>query len=128
MATILAQPGTTASADGQILDDIRQPVVGDVVGTKIDGVTFSYRIQAGDTPDRIARLLEQLIRVTRLASTQGATITIPGAGSVMARVVCDAAASFESRRQEKMYVLSAGARRRQSGTRLHPRSISRLIK
>jgi hypothetical protein len=98
---ISTQPGATASVTGQVVTVSGNPAVGDVVGVLIDGVPFAYRIQAGDSPDLVASNLEQLIQVTRLSSLQGPNITVPGAASISVRVVCDSAASFESRRQEK---------------------------
>jgi hypothetical protein len=99
--TISAQPGTAASVDGQTVTVAGTPIIGDVIGAMIDGMTFAYRIRAGDTPGLIAANLEQLIQVNRMANLQGAAVTIPGAASIVIRVVCDNATSFESRRQEK---------------------------
>jgi hypothetical protein len=42
-----------------------------------------------------------MIQASQAVSVQGSTITIPGARSVIARVVCDCPSAFESRRQEK---------------------------
>jgi hypothetical protein len=99
--TTSVQPGVTAVAEGPTLSISGGPVVGDVVGVIVDEIPFSYRIQAGDSPDLIAANLGQSIQGTRLVTLQGATITIPGARSIVARTVCDSSASFESRRQEK---------------------------
>jgi hypothetical protein len=99
--TTSAQPGVTASAEGSTLSISGSPAVGDVVGAIVDGRPFSYRIQNGDSPDLIAANLGQSIQGSRPVALQGATITIPGARSIVARTVCDNSASFESRRQEK---------------------------
>lgn len=99
--TTLSQPGTIASVDGRTLTVSGTPVVGDVVGAIIDGATFAYRIQTDDTAGLVAANLTQLIQVTRIGNLWGTSITIPGAGSMVARVVHDSAASSESRRQEK---------------------------
>jgi len=95
------QPGTTATATGPTVIIGGNPAVGDVVGALIDGSAYAYRIQNGDAVDLIAANLALLIRTDQVASVQGSTITIPGASSVIARVVCDCPSSFESRRQEK---------------------------
>jgi len=94
-------PGTTASASGQTITISGNPAVGDVVGLIIDGMPFSYRIQAGDSSYLVAANLALLIQANRLASAHGIVITVPGAASIRVRVVCDNVACFESRRQEK---------------------------
>ena len=94
-------PGTVASANGQTVTISGSPAPGDVVGAMIDGMTFAYRVQAGDSPAIVAAHITQLVLATRIASLRGSTITVPGAKSVIARAVCDGAASFESRCQEK---------------------------
>ncbi len=99
--TTSSQPGVTASTTEQTITISGNPAVGDVIGALIDGVAYAYRIQAGDTPDLVASNLNQLIQANRPATAQGFTITVPGAGSIEVRVVCDNATSFESRRQEK---------------------------
>ncbi len=97
----LAQPGATATTSGQAITIAGDPVTGDVVGAIIDGKPYAYRVQPGDSPDIIASNLEQLIQADRIASVRGPKITVPGAASITARVVCDGTGFFESRRQEK---------------------------
>jgi hypothetical protein len=96
-----AKPGATAATSGQAIVIGGDPATGDVVGAIIDGKPFAYRVQPGDSPDIVASNLEQLIQTNRMASVHGANITVPGAASIRVRVVCDGAACFESRRQEK---------------------------
>ena len=93
--------GTEIATADQIITLSGSPTVGDVVGALIDGSTYAYRIQAGDTVNLVASNLGQLIRSARPATTQGTTITIPAAGSIKVRVVSDSSASYKSRRQEK---------------------------
>jgi hypothetical protein len=95
------RPGTTATGTGSNVTIGGAPAIGDVVGALVDGVPFVYRIQSGDSADLIASNLAALIQADRIVSVQGATITIPGAGTVVARAVADCPSSFESRRQEK---------------------------
>jgi hypothetical protein len=99
--TISGLPGTTANVSGETIAIAGSPAIGDVLGAIVDGVPFAYRIQAGDTPGLAASNLAQLIQATRPSSLQGSSITIHGASSVTARVVCDGVASSETRRQEK---------------------------
>lgn len=96
-----AQPGATATTSGQEIVIAGDPVTGDVVGAIIDGTPYAYRVQFGDSPDIVASNLEKLIQANRMAGVSGANINVPGAASIAVRVVCDRAASFESRRQEK---------------------------
>ena len=94
-------PGVTASVTGQLIAISGNPSVGDVVGVLIDGAAYAYRVVAGDTPSLVAANLNQLVQATRAGVAQGPTISVPGAGSIVVRTVCDASTSFESRRQEK---------------------------
>lgn len=99
--TFVATPGTTVSVSGQTLTVSGTPTYGDIAGVLIDGVPYSYSVQAGDNPAMIAANLTQAILLKRMASCLGFTITVPGAYIMTARVVCNNAASVESRRQEK---------------------------
>ncbi|PPQ34327.1 hypothetical protein CCS01_11170 [Rhodopila globiformis] len=75
--------------------------MGDVIGALIDGKPYIYRVQTGDTIELVAANLAQIIQSDRLALTQAASISLPGARSVVVRTVRDCPAVFESRRQEK---------------------------
>ncbi len=99
--TTLTQPGATVAINGQAIAISGSPSPGDVVGVIVDGRPYSYRVQSGDTPGLVASSLGVMIQADRIASVAGAQITLPGARALIARVVCDSAASFESRRQEK---------------------------
>ena len=99
--TTQSKPGIAASVTDQTINFWGTPSPGDVVGALIDGRAFAYRIQAGDTPDLVASNLNQLIQSDWFTILQGAELSVPGAGSLRVRVVCDNATSFESRRQEK---------------------------
>jgi hypothetical protein len=99
--TVTAQAGIMASASGEIITIAGSPAEGDVVGALVDGVPYAYRIGTGDTPYLVASNLGQLIQADRPASVAGVNVTVPGASSITVRAVCDAAASCESRRQEK---------------------------
>jgi hypothetical protein len=96
-----SQPGICVSTTGQTITVTGTPAVGDVVGILIEGMPFVYRVQVRDSADLVASNLNYLIQATRLSNLLGTIITIPGARSIKARVVCDSSASLESRRQEK---------------------------
>jgi hypothetical protein len=95
------QPGTVVSAIEQEIAVSGSPAAGDVVGAIIDGVPYAYRIQAGDSVDLVASGLGRSIQRKRPARVRETTVFVPGAASITVRAVCDQAASFESRRQEK---------------------------
>lgn len=99
--TTATPPGTTAAATRSTITISGNPFPGDVVGALIDGATYAYRIQAGDTPGLVASNLCQSIQAARLATFQGSVISVPGAAAITVRVVCDNTTMSESRRQEK---------------------------
>ncbi|MEA2738517.1 MAG: hypothetical protein QOH05_1824 [Acetobacteraceae bacterium] len=99
--SISAVPGMAASTVSQTIRISGAPALGDLVGALIDGKPYVYRVQVGDTAGLIASNLAQLIQTNRPATAQGFTTTVPGARSIVVRVVCDHPSSFESRRQEK---------------------------
>ncbi len=72
---------------------------GQTVGLVVDGRTYVYIVQAGDTPASVAANLASLARVDYIATLTGSSITIPAAGFFNARVVSDALWRQEIRRQ-----------------------------
>jgi hypothetical protein len=94
-------PGTTASASGRTITIAGDPLPGDVVGVLVDGTPYAYRAAVGDTTYLVAANLALTIQANRPSSVYGTVISVPGANSIIARVVCDSTASLESRRQEK---------------------------
>ena len=78
-----------------------QPASGDLIGLIVDGVGYSYRIQASDTVDMVAANLAQTIEPIRPAIVSGSNIVIPGARHIVGRVVADGTITSELRRQEK---------------------------
>jgi hypothetical protein len=90
-----------ASVTGQVVTFSGLAASGQVVGVLIDGVPFSYAVNAGDTSQSIAANLAVLINVTRVVSVSGSTITIPAARSLIARAVTNSAFSQGVRRQRR---------------------------
>ena len=99
--TVASLPGAAASSAGQTVTMSGHPSVGDVVGVLVDGAVFAYRVLAGDTPSLVAANLNHLIQGDRPAILRGSTVSVPGANSIVVRVVRDNSTAFESRRQEK---------------------------
>jgi hypothetical protein len=73
--------------------------LGQVAGILVDGRSYAYRTQAGDTGSSVAANLGALARADYIVQLSGTTLTIPGAGDLLARVVADAPAQREIRRQ-----------------------------
>jgi hypothetical protein len=72
---------------------------GQLAGVLVDHQPFVYRTQAKDSPSLVAATLGVLIRTSRIVRLQGSSIEIPGAQSLVARVVNSASALKEIRRQ-----------------------------
>ena len=99
--TMPSIPGVAGSVAGQTVIISGNPSGGDVVGVMVDGVAYAYRVLAGDSPGLVAANLNRLIQADRPALVQGPTVSVPGANTIVVRMVRDNSASFESRRQEK---------------------------
>jgi hypothetical protein len=81
-------------------------VVGLLVGLAVDRQTYVWRTTTTDTPSSIAANLATLLRADRIALCAGSTVTVPAAGSLRARIVADAIAMQEVRRQERDFRVS----------------------
>jgi hypothetical protein len=77
--------------------------IGQVAGILVDGLGYAYRIQLGDTPQLVAANLAALARSDFIVTLSGGTLTIAGAADLLARVVTDAPAQREVRRQEQNF-------------------------
>jgi hypothetical protein len=96
-------PSLTAQVVGVSVTFGGSVAPGQVAGLAIDGLAFAYRVQASDNPALVAANLAVLVRVNRMAQVAGSTITLPGASEVLARVVADAPAQQEVRRQTQVF-------------------------
>ena len=95
----LVSPTLTVTVSGPAATFGGTAVLGQVAGLLIDNAAFAHRTQSGDTPEGVAATLAAYIRTIRIAQANGASIAIPGAGSVIGRVVADQFAQAETRRQ-----------------------------
>ncbi len=77
--------------------------VGQIAGILVDGHSYAYRTQPGDTPELVAANLAALARDRAVVRLSGNTLTIAGAGRLLARVVADAPAQREIRRQAQEF-------------------------
>lgn len=80
--------------------------LGQLAGILLDGVSYVYRTQQGDTPALVAANLAAQIRPSMIVQASGSTLTIAGARDLLARVVADASAQKEVRRQEQTFRVS----------------------
>lgn len=79
---------------------------GQIAGLLVDNSAFVHRTAQGDTPELVASILATYIRPRRAVQVQGASLTIPGCGSLIARVVADQTTQTETRRQVQGFRLS----------------------
>lgn len=96
-------PSLTSQVSGASVTFAGSAVAGQVVGIIADGRSYVYRTKSADTAASVAANLAVLARVDRIVQLAGATLTIPGVGELAARVVADAPASKEIRRQTQTF-------------------------
>ena len=95
-----AQPTLTALVAGTSVTFGGSADVGQIAGIRVDGTAYVYRTQMGDTPELVAANLASMARVQSVVLLSQSTLTIAGAGDLLVRVVADAPAQQEIRRQE----------------------------
>jgi hypothetical protein len=80
---------------------------GQMAGLAVDGATYVYLVQAGDTTALVAAALAaQLIAAGLLVQISGGTVTIPSASKLFARVEQAQNAYQETRRQRQSFRVS----------------------
>jgi hypothetical protein len=98
-----AVPSLTVTTAGTTVSFGGTADVGQIAGILVDGVSYAYRTQIGDTPELVAANLATMARGLSIVVLSNNTLTIPGAGDILARVVADAPAQQEIRRQEQNF-------------------------
>ncbi len=98
-----AAPTLTATVSGLTVIFGGSAAIGQLAGVLVDGRAYPYRTQAGDTPAAVAANLAAAARVDQIVQLSAATLTIPGAGRLLARVVANAPAQKEVRRQTQTF-------------------------
>lgn len=76
---------------------------GQLAGLLADNRAFVHRTAPGDTPALVAAVLADAVRAERIATLSGASVTVPGARGLIARVAADGAQRAELRRQAANY-------------------------
>ena len=99
----LQQATLTASVSGSVVTFAGAANVGQIAGILVNGRSYAYRTQVGDTPQLVAANLAALTRANFTANLSGCTVAIIGAHDLLARVVADATAQQEVRRQEQTF-------------------------
>jgi hypothetical protein len=94
-------PTLTVMVDGTSVTFGGGADVGQIAGVLIDGVSYAYRTGAGDTPQSVAANIAAMARRKSIVRLTYSTLSIPGAGDLVARVVADAHVQQEVRRQEQ---------------------------
>lgn len=85
---------------------------GQLVGLMVDTQAVVHRTAVGDTPELVAAILAEAIRNPsdgrgRPVQVSGATLSVPGAGFMLGRVVADQPSLHETRRQLQPVRISA---------------------
>ncbi len=92
-------PTLLAAVIGHTINFSGMAAAGQLVGIRIDNSTFVYPIAGGDTPASVAANLAAMIAPTFIVQLSGPTLTVPGAGTLIVRVVAGSPALREVRRQ-----------------------------
>jgi hypothetical protein len=100
-------PTMTASIQGTSITFAGTTAAGQMAGIAVDGTAYIYLVQAGDTTALVAAALAaQLIAAGRIVQMSGATLTIPAASRLLARVEQAQSAFRETRRQRQSFRVS----------------------
>ena len=94
-----ALPSLTANVSRNCVSFGGSADLGQLAGILVDGRTYAYRTQLGDTPAGVAANLAAQARADQIVQLSAATLTIPSASRLVARVVADAVSRKEARRQ-----------------------------
>jgi hypothetical protein len=99
--TTISPASLSASITGQSVTFSGLVASNQTAGLLVDGVPFSYPVNASDTADSIAANIAVLISATRTVALSGPTVTIPGVIALTGRVVTNGTVSEELRRQRR---------------------------
>jgi hypothetical protein len=96
-----SKPTLTAVIDGTTVMFGGTAEPGQTAGILVDGTAYAYRVRTGDTNQSVAANLAAMARQNSVVQLSQGGLTIPGARQLAARVVADAPAKQEVRRQEQ---------------------------
>ncbi len=103
---LMSQSSLTVSATGNTATFAGVPAAFDLAGVLVAGQPYVYQAQAGDSAELVAAALGDLVRQAQICWVTGATITVPGAAEVIARVAQAGATLCEWARQEMDFGVS----------------------
>jgi len=101
-----SRPSMTVMVSGNSVTFGGTAAPGQLAGVLVDNQSYVYRTQEGDTPGLVAANLAVMAREAAIVQLQGTSLIIPGAGQLRARVVADAKAQREVRRQQQTFRIS----------------------
>jgi lipid-binding SYLF domain-containing protein len=105
--TTASKPTLTASVASNVVTFAGSTAAGQMAGLSVDGATFICLVQAGDTTAFVAAALAaQLIAAGLLVQFSGATVSVPSASRLLARVEQAQSAYRETRRQKQSFRVS----------------------
>ena len=84
-----AVPTLTTSVAGTTVSFAGSADVGQIAGILVDGASYAYRTQVGDTPASVAANLASMARTQSIVLLSDNTLTISGAGDLLSRVIAD---------------------------------------
>jgi hypothetical protein len=99
-------PGIAVAYADNVATFAGTPNEGDLAGLLVDDLTYVYQAAAGDSAALVAAALADLVRQTRICWLQNAAVTIPGAGSLVARTSALQPTTTEGSRQEQGFRLA----------------------
>jgi len=99
-------PGMTATSFGNSVTFTGVAGTGQLAGLLVDGVPYVYSSVAGDTVAQVALELGAMISVNITATSVDATVTVPGAYSVVGLTAADVSLWQEIRRQRQSFLIA----------------------
>ncbi len=100
-------PTLTVTAAGTTATFAGTADPGQLAGLLVDGTSYVHRTSLGDTPALVAATLAAALSPTRIVTVAGASLTIPSASSLVARIAADATSAQELRRQRQEFRITA---------------------
>jgi hypothetical protein len=99
-------PSLSVTVNGNSATFAGVGAAGQLAGIAASGKAYVYQAGAGDTPELAAACLGAYARADMAVAVRGATVTLPGAVSMLARVVTSRTAWRELRRQAITFRIS----------------------
>jgi hypothetical protein len=102
-----SSPSLTTTISGSSVTFGGSGAAGQVAAVIADTVWASWRLQSSDTPQSVAAALATALATRRVATASGATLSVPGAARLIARVEADQPTLRLSRRQQQAFRVNA---------------------